>query len=185
MKLVDTDNDRPDDEAEPAPHPNPPRPEKRLAHASLILTAVILIGTVVTIYTVFPRLETDAVGTAIRGHRAPEPAWQLVAPGQSELAAWALAHLGDHPPLPRRAGLAVVGARPIALHHRRAALVRYKVGADEVSMLVERGADASTTRGTRVTGSDVADAWRDGPWTIVVVGPAATAETWRAALAVP
>lgn len=183
MKLVDTDADRPDDESEIEPHPNPPRPEKRSAHASLILTAVILVGTVVMVYTVFPKLETDPIGTAIRGHRAAEPTWQLIAPEPAQLEAWALGQLGADAPLPE--GVDVLGARPIELRKRRAALIRYKVGADEVSMLVERGADVAARRGTRAAGDEVADAWRDGPWTIVVVGPAATAAAWRPALGVP
>lgn len=183
MKLVETDEDRPEDEIEPPPHPNPPRPEKRRAAASLILTTTILVGTVVMVYTVFPGPPaTDPVGAAIRGHRAPEPKWQLVAPELAELRAWSVAVLGESAPFP---AADIVGARPIELRDRKAALVRYKVGADEVSVLIERGADVAAARGTRASGDEVADAWRDGPWTIVVVGPASSAAAWRGALDVP
>lgn len=183
MKLVDTDADRPDDEVEPPAKPNPPRPEKRQAATSLILMLSILVGTVVTIYVVFPAPGTDAVGAALRGHRATDPKWQLVAPDDAALEAWALAQLGDHVALPD--GVEIVGARPLKLRHRRAALIGYKVGGDAITMLVERGADAGKTRGTRASGDELADAWRAGPWTFVVVGPAASAAAWRPALDVP
>jgi hypothetical protein len=186
VKLVDTDEDRPDDDDGPAPAVRPPRPEKRQAMVSLVLTMTILIGTVVAIYTVFPARNNEIMSVATSNHRKPEQAWQLVAPGGTELSAWALALLGNYPPLPDAdQGLTIVGARPVEVLHRKAAFVGYVVDGDPVSYLVQRAHDAPPRRVSRRDGDDVVESWRSGAWTCVAVGPATSADRWRAQLGVP
>jgi hypothetical protein len=187
VKLVETDADRPEDEAEPPPAVTPPVPEKRRAYASLTFTLAVLVGIVVTIYTVFPARKVEATRVTVAQHRQAEPRWQLVAPSHAELAAWTLALLGPGAPLPsERAGLAVIGARPIEVRHREAAVMRLGLeGAGEVTYLVVPARDAPEGRVSRVDGAERIESWRAGAWTCIAVGPEATAAAWGPPLGVP
>ncbi len=192
MKLVDTDADRPDDEAEPAPAVTSPVPEKRRATASLLLTLVILTSTVVTIYTVFPARRDELAATAIAEHRRAAPEWQLTAPDARELSVWTMALLGAGAPVPAPdADLAVIGVRPIDVLDRRGALLRYRVAGagaaagDEVSLVIHRARDVPPRRKTWKDGAEVVESWRAGGFTCVAIGPAASADTWRPKLGVP
>jgi hypothetical protein len=186
MKLVETDADRPEDETEPAPAVTPPVPEKRRAYASLIFTAAILIGTVVGIYSVFPARKDEATRQVVSQHRRSDVAWQLAAPSRAELEAWTLALAGDGAPLPpEHAEMTIVGARPIEIHHRDAAFMRFRVGSDEVSYLVAPTSDAPEGRASRRTGDDHIEAWRSGKYTCIAVGPAASADAWKLWIGVP
>ena len=186
MKLVDTDEDRPDDDDGPAPAVRPPRPEKRQAMVSLLLTMTILVGTVVTIYTVFPARHNEVMSVATSNHRKDAETWQLAAPGATELSAWALALLGNYPPLPAGdPALTIVGARPVEVLRRKAAFVGYQLDGAAVSYLVVRAHDAPPRRVTRRDREDVVESWRSGAWTCVAIGPAASADRWRPQLGVP
>jgi len=186
VRLVETDADRPEDETEPAPIVTPPRPEKRRAYVPVTLTLAILVGIVVTIYTVFPERRTEATKAAIAHHRKTEQIWQLRAPGRTELEAWTLALLDGAAPLPPDGpDLSVEGARPVEVRHRHAAYIRFKLGATEVSYLVGRTRDAPDVRVSRRDGAEQVETWHDGPWTCIAVGPADSADTWRARIGVP
>jgi hypothetical protein len=186
MKLVETDADRPEDEAEPAPAVTPPVPEKRRAYASLIFTAAILTGTVVGIYTVFPARRTEATREAVSQHRRADVPWQLAAPGRAELEAWTLALAGDGAPLPADgADLTAVGARVVPIHRRDSAFMRFRFAGDEISYLVVRSSDAPDGRASRRDGDDQVESWRTGKWTCIAIGPAASADRWRPRIGVP
>jgi len=183
VKLVETDADRPEDETEPAPAVTPPVPEKRRAYVSLIFTAMIMVGTVVGIYTVIPAPAHEATTQAIREHRAADATWQLAAPSRAELEAWTLARIGEGGLLPGDApDLTVVGARPVEVRHRDAAFIGFRIGGEAVSLLVS---DAADPRSSERNGDDQIEAWRCGAHSCVAVGPAASAEAWKSRLGIP
>ncbi len=186
MKLVDTDEDDP--AAHPAPPVRadlPPRPEKRQVTVSLLLTVAILAGTVITVFTIFPERHNEIITSTVAAHRAAAD-WELERPDDAQTLVWAKAVLGDPPPLPAQApGLSIIGARSLTILARRAALVRYQTADGEVSFLVQRARDIPKRRVHTADGADAIEAWRRGPWTCVVVGPAATADRWRPVLGVP
>jgi anti-sigma factor RsiW len=154
----------------------PPRPLHRRVSVSLLLTLSVLIGTVVTIYTVFPARHNVLMAEAIARHRESNPAWDLAAPGQPELHAWAIGVVGRGVPLPP-AGLPVIGARRVELLHRPVAVVRVKVGDDEITYAVQHSRSASPEPGDRVDGELRAVSWRQGTFSCVAVGPEKTAKT--------
>src|SRR5262249_33119396 len=90
----------------------PPRPPHRRASGSLLFTLSVLVGTVVTIYVVFPARHGVLVTEAIEHHREVSPAWDLAAPSPAELRAWAIGAAGKDVPLPP-GELEVIGARKI------------------------------------------------------------------------
>lgn len=185
MKLVETDEDDPSAHPEPPVRPTPPRPEKRQAMASLLFTVAVLAGTVVAVFTIFPERHNEILESTIAAHRANEP-WDVAAPDDPTLVVWSRGVLGDAVPLPASGpDLVAIGGRDLTILGRRAALIRYKHGGGEVSYLVQRGRDIPRRREHRKDGEHVADAWRNGEWTCVVVGPAATADAWRPRLGVP
>jgi hypothetical protein len=186
VKLVETDADRPEDESEPAPLVTPSRPEKRRAYASLIFTLAVLTGTVVTIYTVFPARAHEATKQTLAAHRHAEPRWELEDPTRAELEAWTLGLVGDAPLPADGVDVSVIGARPVEILRNHAAFVRFRIsGGIEVSYLVQRASAAPATSGDRREGDDLVATWRDGPWTVIAVGPADRAETWRARMGGP
>ena len=182
MKLVETDADRPDDEVEPPPVATPPRPEKRAAYASLIFTTAVLIGTVATIYSVFPARKNETINAALRAHRADAPSWQLERPARAELAAWATGVLVDAPPLP---ALDAVGARRLDVRHRAGIYVRFDVDGARVSYVVQHAGDAPADRTERRDGDELVEAWHSGAWTVIAIGPAARADAWKPRVGVP
>ncbi len=187
MKLVDTDASAPSPEGDdPPPRATPPRPEHRRVAVSFLFTVAVLAGTVITIYAVFPPRNGLIVSEAVSEHRAAPQGWQLEHPTAVELDAWALAVLGERAPLPRpRGGVDVIGARPLEILRRRAVFVRYRIGADEVSLLIQRARDLPARRISRAEDRDQVEAWRDDPWTVIAVGPAASAAAWRPVVGVP
>jgi hypothetical protein len=190
LKLIETDADRPEDEVESPPVSTPPRPEKQSAYASLIFTAAVLIGTVATIYSVFPARKNETVFAALRDHRAVDPDWHLAAPSRVELEAWSNGVLGTTPPLPAvGADLTVLGARSLSIRHRRGMYVRFALVsagvAYQVSYVVQHAADAPAGRTSRQDHDDLIESWREGDWTVIAVGPAANAEIWKPRLGVP
>jgi hypothetical protein len=157
-----------------------PRPLHRRVSVSLVLTLSVLIGTVVTIYTVFPARHGVLMSEAVERHRTP-PAWDLAAPAPAELRAWAIGVVGTGVPLPP-GDLPVIGARRIELLKRRVALIRVRVGTDDVTYAVQLSRSASPEHGDRVDGDLRAVSWHQGKFTCVAVGPDRTASTWMPAL---
>ncbi|HEU4732679.1 MAG TPA: hypothetical protein VFT22_32510, partial [Kofleriaceae bacterium] len=118
----------------------PPRPPHRRVSVSLVFTLTVLVGTVVTIYAMFPARNNVLVTEALERHRDASPAWDLVAPGPAELRAWAIGVVGKDPPLPGEgtaSGPPVVGAARLQILNRAAALIRIRIGGDEVTYLVQ------------------------------------------------
>ena len=133
------------------------------------VTLSVLIGTVVTIYTVFPARHGVLMAETIARHREP-PAWDLASPSPAELRAWALGVVGKDVPLPA-ADLPIIGAKRIEVLHRHVALVRVKVGADEVTYAVQHSRSAAPEHGDREDGDLRALSWHQGPFACVAVGP--------------
>ena len=149
MKLVEPEETGPVEGEDPIV--TPPRPPHRRVSVSLLFTLSVLIGTVVTIYTVFPARHGVLLTEAIERHRDASPPWDLVAPSPVELRAWAIGVAGKDVPLPP-GDLPVIGARRLDILNRRAALVRVKVGGDEVSYLVQHARGIAAEPGERTDG---------------------------------
>jgi hypothetical protein len=155
----------------------PPRPLHRRVSVSLLLTLSVLIGTVVTIYTVFPARHGVLISEAIARHRDTQPAWDLTAPSPTELRAWAIGVVGQGVPLPS-ADLPVVGARRVEVLKRHVAIVRVKVGDDEITYAVQHSRSAVPEHGDRTDGDLRAVVWHQGKFACVAVGPEKSAKTW-------
>jgi len=162
-----------------APLVTPPRPPHRRVSVSLVFTLTVLIGTVVTIYMTFPARNNVLVTEAIAQHRVAQT-WDLTDPTAPEARAWAIGIAGKDVPLPL-ASTTMIGARRIEILNRDAALMRLKVGADDVTYLIQRARGVAPSTTDRKDGDLHAVAWRSGRFTCVAVGPAATLSTWRAA----
>jgi hypothetical protein len=186
----------------------PPRPPHRRVSVSLVFTLTVLIGTVVTIYAMFPARHNLLMTEAIAYHRDPGAsgaAWDLTTPTREALRAWMIGAIGKDAPLPGVAAT-VIGARQLDILNRTAALIRLRIGDDEVTYLVQRARGIAPEGAERVERSEMgggdpdgsaggvghkapgidgalrAVAWRSGRFTVVVVGADATAAHWRAAL---
>lgn len=163
----------------------PPRPPHRRVSVSLVFTLTVLVGTVVTIYAMFPARHNLLLTEAIAHHREPGATWDLAAPSADALRAWMIGAVGKDAPLPgegTRAVAGVIGARRLDILNRTAALIRVRIGDDEVTYLVQRARGIAPEDAERVDGALRALAWRSGRFTVVAVGPDATAAHWRAAL---
>ncbi len=162
-----------------APLVTPPRPPHRRVSVSLVFTLTVLIGTVVAIYMTFPARNNILVTEAIAQHRVPQT-WNLTNPTTAEVRAWAIGFAGDDAPLPPASAM-VTGARRIEILNRDAALMRLKVGDDDVTYLIQRARGFAPHSSDRQDGDLHALAWRRGKFTCVAVGPEATLSTWRPA----
>jgi hypothetical protein len=186
VKLVDTDQEGPKEIEEAPPHATPPRPEHRRVAVSFLFTLVVLVGTVVTVYTVFPARHNVLVTAALTEHRRSAPEWELDRPRPAELSSWAVGVLGGRPPIPEAtSGIQVVGARAIDVLDRRAAVIDYRLGGADVTYVVQRAHDVPPRRVSRDDGDDRVESWRAKQWTIVVVGPTGSAEMWAPFMGVP
>jgi hypothetical protein len=182
MKLVEAESTGPVEGD--AAQVTPPRPPHRRVSVSLLFTLTVLVGTVVTIYAMFPARNNVLVTEAIERHREANPTWDLSAPNPAELRAWVIGVVGKGVPLPGEGTpvtLAITGARRLDILNRAAALIRVRVGDDDVTYLVQHARGLAPERSERQDGGLRAVAWRKGPFTIVTVGADATAPTWRAA----
>jgi hypothetical protein len=172
----------------------PPRPPHRRVSVSLVFTLTVLVGTVVTIYAMFPARHNLLMTEAIAHHRDPGAAWDLANPTRDALRAWMIGAIGKDAPLPGEAAT-VIGARQLEILNRAAALIRLRIGDDEVTYVVQRARGIAPEGAERVEGGESggagppgsngalrAVAWRRGRFTVVVVGADATAARWRAAL---
>jgi hypothetical protein len=162
-----------------APLVTPPRPPHRRVSVSLLFTLTVLIGTVVTIYTMFPARNNVLVTEALAQHKTSQQ-WDLVAPSGPEARAWTIGIAGKDAPMPA-ATATIEGARRLDILNRDAALMRLKIGGDDVTYLIQRARGIAPESSDRKDGSLRAIAWRHGPFTCVAVGPEATSATWRAA----
>ena len=181
MKLVEAESEGPVEGDDALV--TPPRPPHRRVSVSLLFTLSVLIGTVVTIYAVFPPRHNLLLTEAIEHHREGEPAWDLAAPTATELRAWAIGVVGKDPPLPTAA--AIIGARRIEILNRHAAVIRLQLEGDVVTYMVTRARGVAPERSERVDGELRAVGWRRGPFTCIGVGPDATASRWLHALGSP
>jgi hypothetical protein len=179
MKLVEAESTGPVEGD--AAQVTPPRPPHRRVSVSLLFTLTVLVGTVVTIYAMFPARNNVLVTEAIERHREPSPTWDLVAPNPAELRAWVIGGVGKDVPLPGD-GASTIGAARLRILNRAAAVIRLRIGADEVTYLVQHARGIAPDRSERQDGDLRAVAWRSGPYTIVAVGPDATAARWRAVI---
>jgi hypothetical protein len=159
----------------------PPRPPRRRVSVSLVFTLTVLVGTVVTIYAMFPARHNLLMTEAIARHREPGAAWDLVAPTRDALRAWMIGAIGKDAPLPGEAA-AVIGARQLDILNRTAALIRLQIGDDDVTYVVQRARGIAPEGAERVDGALRAVAWRRGRFTVVAVGADAAAARWRAQL---
>jgi hypothetical protein len=172
----------------------PPRPPHRRVSVSLVFTLTVLVGTVVTIYAMFPARHNLLMTEAIAHHRDPGGAWDRATPTRDALRAWMIGAIGKDAPLPGEAAT-VIGARQLEILNRAAALIRTRIGDDEVTYVVQRARGIAPEGAERVEGGETggkapygingalrAVAWRRGRFTVVAVGADATAARWRARL---
>jgi hypothetical protein len=177
MKLVEAESEGPVEGDDAIV--TPPRPPHRRVSVSLLFTLLVLTGTVVSIYTVFPARDNVLLTEAVDEHRSP-PAWDLTAPSPPELRAWAIGVVGKDAPLPSSGE--VLGAKRVEIHDRPAALLRFKIGPDDVTYLVQHASGISPDHSERTDGDVFAMEWVSGRFTCIAVGPAATRDRWAAAL---
>jgi hypothetical protein len=162
----------------------PPRPPHRRVSVSLLFTLTVLIGTVVTIYAAFPARDNVLMTEAIARHADGNPTWDLAAPSADALRAWMIGAIGKGAPMPgdgTAVSVAVIGARRVDILNRAAALLRVRIGDDDITYLVQHARGIAPERSERVDGAMRAVSWRKGPFTLIAVGPDATAASWRAA----
>jgi hypothetical protein len=185
MKLVEADAEGPQVAEDEAPRPTPPRPERRRVVVSLGLTVGVLLGTVVTIYAVFPARRNYMATAATEAHHETAT-WEVARPTADMLRVWALGALGTEPPLPpASADVVAIGARRVELLNRPAAVVRYQVGTSDVTLIIQRTRDPAARRVSRTENGDHVESWRKGKWSIAAVGPDATADDWAPRMGAP
>jgi len=162
----------------------PPRPPHRRVSVSLVFTLTVLVGTVVTIYATFPARHNVLLTDAIELHQDANPTWDLAAPSPLQLRAWVIGAVGKGVPLPGDGHIptVVIGARRLEILSRAAALIRFRVGDDDVTYLVQNASGIAPERSERLDGPLRAMAWRRGRFTVVAVGPDATAASWATAI---
>ncbi len=163
-----------------APLVTPPRPPHRRVSVSLLFTLTVLTGTVVAIYLTFPARHNVLMTEAMAAHADTTTPRDLTSPSAAELRGWAIGVVGKDPPLPR-ASAKVTGARTIEIFNRNAAVLDIEVGGERVTYLMQRARGIAPEHSERDDGDVRAIAWKQGPYTLVGVGPAASAATWRAA----
>jgi hypothetical protein len=179
MKLVEAEAEGPIEGEEAIV--TPPRPPHRRVSVSIVLTLTVLIGTVVAIYVIFPARHNALLTEAIDQHR-DEQQWDITAPSLPELRAWALGVVGKGVPLPEIPDMRIVGAREIEVLDRRAALVRFAIGADEITYVVQHSRGMIPKGSERTDGDVHAISWRSGKFSCIAVGPDATRDGWIAAV---
>ncbi|HEY0190575.1 MAG TPA: hypothetical protein VGC42_05590 [Kofleriaceae bacterium] len=161
----------------------PPRPPHRRVSVSLLFTLTVLIGTVVTIYAMFPARHNLLMTETLALHREP-PVWDLNAPSGAEARGWVIGVVGNNPPLPgdhTATATTVIGAARRDILNRAAAVLRVRINGDEVTYLVQHARGIPPGGVEQTDGELRAIAWRAGPYTVIAVGADATAASWRTA----
>jgi hypothetical protein len=181
MKLVEAEAEGPV-EGEAAVV-TPPRPPHRRVSVSLVFTLSVLIGTVVTIYLVFDARHNVMLTEVLVQHRAAA-SWDLEAPTPDRLDAWGVGVFGDRLPMPPKS-IPVVGARKIEVLNRNTAVIRLKIGADEVTYMVQHAKGIVPEQTERGDGDLRAVQWLSGVFICAAAGPDASSKMWRAALHAP
>lgn len=187
MKLVETETEGPVRlQTEDGP-PTKPRPEHRRVYVSLVLTLGVLIGTVVAVYVFIPERANLRLQTAVAQHEATPQSFELTAPSPAELNAWSLGLLGKDVPWPKPSdGLTIVGARSLEILRRPAGYVRFAVGAPaaatQVSLVVMKAHDTPPRTARETVGNLLVLSWRNGKWTMIAIGEAATEAQWLSAI---
>jgi hypothetical protein len=166
MKLVESDAEGPQIEESIT---TPPKPEKRRVSISLLFTLGVLIGTVVTIYGLLPARHNLLMTEAIAAHQQDSASFDLVSPSQGELRAWMIGAVGRDAPVVQLAGVEPAAATVVSIHRRNAAVVRYRLGTEVVTVLVQHAKGWSPSRASRDSGSVHAEMRLAGQWTVVVV----------------
>ncbi|HEV7559526.1 MAG TPA: hypothetical protein VGO00_28815, partial [Kofleriaceae bacterium] len=133
MKLVEAEATGPVEGEDPIV--TAPRPLHRRVSVSLLFTLTVLIGTVVTIYWVFDARHNVMLTEAIAQHREVDD-FELKAPSPEKLGTWGLGMFGERLPMPPST-IPIIGARRIEILNRRTAVIRLKIGDDEVTYLVQ------------------------------------------------
>lgn len=184
MKLVEAEAEGPV-EGEAAVV-TPPRPPHRRVSVSLLFTLTVLTGTVVAIYMTFPARDHALLTEAMHRVRDPEPAWDLAKPTAAELRAWTIGVAGKGAPLPKLDDptVSVIGAQQIVVLDQRTAFVRFDIGGDPVTYLVQHARGIAPKRAERTDGDLRAIAWRKGPYAMTVIGPARS-DKWLGAFGRP
>ena len=153
---------------------------------SLLLTVAVLVGTVVTVYTVFPKRDRQLLTRAANEHRIEPHEYDIESPTPDQLELWSRAALGKEVPWPPAApGVTIVGAQAIEVMDRRSGFVRYLVDGDRVTIVVQRNRDTPPRSYQRLDGDELVTSWRQGKWVFVAVGPAATADRWTSRIGAP
>jgi hypothetical protein len=182
MKLVEAEAEGPI-EGEDAVV-TPPRPPHRRVSVSLLLTLAVLVGTVVTIFLVFPARHNVMLTEAVAQYRDSQPTWDLSAPSEAELHAWAIGIFGKDVPLPT-AGAQIVGAKTIEVLNRRAASIRIHVGDDDITYLVQHAHGIVPEKMERTDGDLLGIQWLHGSYICAAVGPQSSVRIWRPILRAP
>lgn len=152
---------------------------------SLIFTLVVLTSIVATVYTVFPERHNELMSVVVEAH-AEELEFEISKPTRAELVAWSVALLGKDVPWPEhRDDVRLVGVKALQILRRPAALVRYEIAGERVTLLVQRPRDAVPRKHWRRVNGNLALSWRANKFTFTAIGPIATADNWGRYLGVP
>ena len=181
MKLVEAEATGPVEGEDPIV--TAPRPLHRRVSVSLVVTLTVLIGTVVTIYWVFDARHNVMLTEAIAQHREVDD-FELKAPSPEKLGTWGLGMVGERLPMPPST-IPIIGARRIEVLNRRTAVIRLKIGDDEVTYLVQHAKGIVPEQTERTDGDIRAVQWLAGVFICAAAGPDASSKTWRTALHVP
>ena len=155
----------------------PPRPPHRRVSVSLVFTLTVLIGTVVAIYLGFPPRHHVLMSEAVAAHREPSPAWDLVAPTGDQARAFVLGAVGGKAvPLP---AAPIEGMRRTEVLNRPTAVLRYRVGGEPVTYVVQRAASVGPDFSERSDDELRAITWQTGPYRFVLVGNERSVDAWR------
>ena len=179
MSLVEAEATGPVEGDEPLV--TPPRPPHRRVSVSLLFTLTVLTSTVVAIYLVFPTRHAALRDEAIARHRASNVTWELTRPPYTGLCAGVYGGVGPDAPLPRGA-TKIVGARTIDVMGRRAAVIRFRIGSDEVTYVAQRARTVAPKQSVWRDHGLRAIEWRQGPYLMIAVGPDASADVWHATI---
>ena len=181
MKLVEAEATGPVEGEDPVV--TPPRPLHRRVSVSLLFTLTVLVGTVVTIYWVFDARHNVMLTEALLQARTTDDL-ELKSPSPEKLGTWGLGMFGERLPMPP-SSIPIIGARRIEVLNRRTAVIRLKIGGDDVTYLVQHAKGIVPEQTERTDGDLRAVQWISGVFICAAAGPDATSKQWRAALHAP